>query len=114
MATTLEKEDADTRKLIRSHVMRGKNKGKKMQRTAKRTNREVQVVSPPTNVLIKNEETQWTFVSPRKIGSDFGLSGFSDELDHTSQKLVHEGLFDPFQVPTAAQYLTNICSLYCG
>ncbi|KAK5659922.1 hypothetical protein OQA88_13386 [Cercophora sp. LCS_1] len=90
VATTLEKEDAETRKLIRSHVMRGKNKGKKMPRAPQRSKADAQEAPPASRVLIKNEETQWTFVSPRNITSQFSLSGFSEEFDHKMQKLVHE------------------------
>jgi len=99
VTTSLGKEDPETRKLIRSHVMRGKNKGKKMPRKIKSSHACTTVSDPeatsgstrqngPRNY--SQEDREWALYPPRKIATELALFGPTTHLDPSMQRLIHQ------------------------
>lgn len=83
--------DSSTRKAIRSHVMRGKNKRKQDQRRPDTlTERSFKVES--------GEPEPWVLTSPRAVASELSLFGYVEDLKPYMLKLFHQGmLFIPLQ-----------------
>jgi hypothetical protein len=102
VTTSLAKPDAKTRKLIRSHVMRGKNAGKfknskdwpdsrdGAQPTAKRPS-----ARPGAKTEIvhaeRTEPEGWTLVTPRKIASEIALFGLGEDVQPYVLGLIYRG-----------------------
>lgn len=99
VSTSIEKPDPDLRKLIRSQVMQGKNRGKKHSfRTRKSKRRQglsnSNYSEPPTSTPCLDENQSWpsatsTTISypvlpitiPRKFGSDLSAAQFAGEVE---------------------------------
>lgn len=81
MSTGLKEDDPEMRKLIRSHVMLGKNRGKS--RPAKRKKPPVwEVVPAPgsydgSSVMIQVSDS----VIPSRVGSDLSFVHFADKIE---------------------------------
>ncbi|KAH7151901.1 hypothetical protein B0J13DRAFT_251043 [Dactylonectria estremocensis] len=87
VSTSLDKPDKETRKFIRSHVMRGKNtrKSKRTKELAKQPNDLVQDASENTTPQGLSERgqhgrTQWILMPPQKIASELRLFGYVEEM----------------------------------
>lgn len=91
VTTSLGKEDPETRKLIRSHVMRGKNKGKKMPRRSKCTVPGAASGSTPQSRDLGHEDREWALFPPRKIATELAMFGPTAHLDPSMQRLIHQG-----------------------
>lgn len=96
VSTTLDKTDADTRKLIRSHVMRGKNTGKTRPRKAvKRAN----VLSPPDAGSPASEvrteaaqQSTWVAARPCMVATDLDLFDITSGLPASLKDLISKGM----------------------
>ncbi|KAK7433157.1 hypothetical protein QQZ08_000088 [Neonectria magnoliae] len=95
VATSLEKPDPETRKLIRSHVMRGKNT-RKSKRT-KELRQQGEPVALDDSLRCQGpradgdhcEEQEWALVSPHKVASELSLFGYVDEMKPYMLNLIH-------------------------
>lgn len=108
VTTSLDKTDDVTRKLIRSHVMRGKNKGKPRPRKAQ-TRRpgetgetpDSAALTQPTSSEDKPSSTEepelscdngaWKMTPPRKIASELSLFRYTMELNPSMRELIYRG-----------------------
>lgn len=92
VSTRADKFNPQMRKLIRSHVMLGKNRGKTIKRGTRNRGAEVQAVDllPPspvrsveTSSVTPESESDVTPVlaAPRKFGSEFSTIQFADHLE---------------------------------
>ncbi|KAK0652688.1 hypothetical protein B0T16DRAFT_369421 [Cercophora newfieldiana] len=117
VTTSLDKTDAQTRKLIRSHVMRGKNKGKSMPRKGKSrgadVNADASLQASHQAALRPHEEEEedgesgwehWALTSPRKIAAELSLFRYTQELNHAQKELV----FRAFTVVKPATYAVQL------
>ncbi|KAH8671730.1 hypothetical protein BX600DRAFT_510390 [Xylariales sp. PMI_506] len=99
LATSLEKPDPKTRKLIRSHVMRGRNT--RQARRARRSqldqvdqvnnhhSKTMQVKIPQRVDGKEREPTGWVAISPRRVASELALIGIEFDLNEHSVMLIH-------------------------
>jgi hypothetical protein len=99
VSTNVEKPDPELRKVIRSHIMMGKNRGKTFPRRKKKT-KEVQDVSssssntpltstsspdedqvgPPASSVVASHPVR-PFTVPRKFGTDWSTFRFADGVE---------------------------------
>jgi hypothetical protein len=96
VTTSLDKTDAETRKFIRSHVMRGKNKGKSMPRKGKKSRSPDSDTTPQSSPasLVQHEDSgweHWQLVSPRKVASELSLFRYTQELNPSMKELIFRG-----------------------
>lgn len=87
VSTTAEKPDPKTREFIRSHVMKGKNKGKayhirrKLEGTRTSTRAGVPVdAEPPGQIPTISDYRPLGFI-PKRVGSELSFVPFADEID---------------------------------
>ncbi|KAH7161360.1 hypothetical protein EDB81DRAFT_784556 [Dactylonectria macrodidyma] len=87
VSTSLDKPDKETRKFIRSHVMRGKNtrKSKRTKEVANQFDSLVQDASEDTTsrgLLDRGQHgaTEWILMPPQKVASELRLYGFAEEM----------------------------------
>jgi len=105
VATSLDKADSATRKFIRSHVMRGKNKGKSMPRKGKTqcgadtdlpSQRSDQTdanmnTDEPRNVELVWEKGVWPLTTPRKVAAELSLFRYTADLTPPMRELIYRG-----------------------
>jgi hypothetical protein len=102
ITTSLAKPDAKTRKLIRSHVMRGKNAGKFKNgkdwpdsREGAQPMEKRSSARPGTRTeLVRAEGREpegWTLVTPRKIASEIALFGIGEDMQPYVLALIYRG-----------------------
>lgn len=98
VSTSLDKPDGETRKFIRSHVMRGKNT-----RRSKRTKALAQRVEQPGDQWAPKEREQgeeqevredqeWILTTPRKIASELSLFGYVTDIKPYMLDLIARGI----------------------
>ncbi|KAI5467777.1 hypothetical protein BGZ63DRAFT_35931 [Mariannaea sp. PMI_226] len=87
ISTSLQKPDAETRKFIRSHVMRGKNtrKSRRAKEPAQQQN-----VSRTCSSEQQHENLCWTLVQPRKIASEISLFDYVDDMKPYMLDLIYK------------------------
>ncbi|KAK1830916.1 hypothetical protein QBC39DRAFT_308159 [Podospora conica] len=130
VTTTLDKTDADTRRLIRSHVMRGKNKGKTRPTKSKRAS----PPSPTTPVLFADaehvedyssmtaaethptEQSMWVAPRPRMVATDLDLFETTSGLTPSLKDLISKA-FNVVKPATFASQLfgrpSDSSDLFC-
>lgn len=84
VSSNVEKVDPGTRKLIRSHVMRGKKQKKTCPGT--RAKRETSLANmldrtPTAPISLEQVMNTYALLVPRTIGSDWSFAEFSDERE---------------------------------
>lgn len=118
ISTSLDKPDARTRKLIRNHVMRGKNAGKVRSRPVPATETRNSHSSGRSEGACRGwaksrvqleefrfeDSEEWVLVPPRKVVSDISLLGFM--TDHSELKpymleLIYRGASLTFSAETS-------------
>ncbi|KAK0619620.1 hypothetical protein B0T14DRAFT_566449 [Immersiella caudata] len=109
VTTSLDKTDAETRKFIRSHVMRGKNKGKLMPRKGKKSRALDSDATPQSSPasLVQHEDPgweHWQLVSPRKVASELSLFRYTQELSPPMKELI----FRAFTVVKPSMYAVQL------
>lgn len=108
VATTLDKTDADTRKLIRSHVMRGKNKGKTRPKKATKAPKRVNLSSPESSSPNSDsahehsgsspdvtDQSLWVAPRPRMVAGDLDLFAVTSGLPPSLKDLISKGVCVP-------------------
>lgn len=73
VSTGKKKANSETRKLIRSHVMLGKNLGRKLQRPARAKSK--------TSTDQEGWELALLRTIPQRVGSDISFVPFADKVD---------------------------------
>ena len=80
LSTGRQKGDAETRKLIRSHVMLGKNKGK-----PRPTKRKPSSASETWSAQTSAEDVfivqEYFSIVPNRVGSDWSFTHLADEIE---------------------------------
>ncbi|KAK4153794.1 hypothetical protein C8A00DRAFT_43359 [Chaetomidium leptoderma] len=99
VATSLAKPDAKTRKLIRSHVMRGKNVGKfrdskhwagsKVPPHPSDHEASGRSTSGPRVPEEVTRDEGWALVTPRKVASELALFGFGGDMQPYALELIY-------------------------
>jgi len=102
ITTSLAKPDPKTRKLIRSHVMRGKNAGRfrpkihcegLQEKPPLVADKATGCMSRPQRLLRNTAESEgWALITPRKIASELLLFGFSSDMQPYVLGLVYRGM----------------------
>jgi hypothetical protein len=72
----MDKADSAARKLIRSHCMRGKNRGRILRNT-----RKDKTATQGSNIAEPPLARKTTSVIPSKVGSEVSLLQFADSID---------------------------------
>jgi hypothetical protein len=85
VSTSVEKPNPELRKLIRSHVMMGKNRGKKFP-PQKRGSKRMQK-GPPTSTIPASHPIL-PVTTPRKFGSDVSTISFADAVEPATVEVV--------------------------
>ena len=80
ISTGVKNEDPATRKMVRSHAMIGKNRGK-----SRSVPQKPHMINQTTN---PQADPDAAFVIPRKVGSDLSLIRFADSVDPTLVEVV--------------------------
>lgn len=83
--------NAEARKAIRSHVMRGKNKGKQLRKPRSSTE--------PRKEVRNVEYSAWFLSSPRAVATELSLFGYREDMKPYMLNLVYQGahlLFSAF------------------
>lgn len=100
VSTSLDKPDKETRKFIRSHVMRGKNT-RKSRRTKELVQHSDSVAQDNSqNAIIQglqteksqHERKEWSLMSPRMIASEIQLYGYVEEIRPYMMDLIRKGM----------------------
>lgn len=110
-ASTAEKADPATRKLIRSHVMRGrKRKNGVRNKDQGKVNLQITAARPKAMQVKLEEVLQgYTPLVPNRIGSDFSFIDFPDEIEPSIVfNITHSSWF---QAPLALRQLTCIITV---
>lgn len=82
--------DDGTRRVVRSHVMRGKNLGRTLKRRAKKTTVERNgVVVAPRKAGTRVREGETAVAIPPKVGSEASFSEYSSELGLEMLEALH-------------------------
>lgn len=91
VSTSLDKPDPKTRRLIRSHVMRGKNtrEDRKVRKQAKK-----RASGSDTSLESPNEDPEWVMTSPRKVASEISTFGYGFNMMPYMEELVYRGKFN--------------------
>lgn len=98
VSTTVAKPDPKTREFIRSHVMKGKNKGKAyhIRRKGTRTSTRAGVpvdAEPPGQIPTIWDYRPLGFI-PKRVGSELSFVPFADEIDSSLEvpvvKCIHK------------------------
>jgi hypothetical protein len=96
VSSNADKADPVTRKLIRSHVMRGKKKQKdpldKAQRTVKSKSKAD--LNPAERVKLEELVEMYASHFPGRIGSDLSFVEFADEMDPSILLNMVKGMLD--------------------
>ncbi|KAI1093645.1 hypothetical protein F5B19DRAFT_114841 [Rostrohypoxylon terebratum] len=97
MSTGPKKPDPEIRKLIRSHVMKGKNRGRILRPNYKQAVELEVIVDPNEKVQNLDDEGSWCLVVPEylplipeKVGNEFSLTQFADTIDDRSISAIIE------------------------
>lgn len=103
VSTSVARPDLKTRAFIRSHVMKGKNKGKayhgrgRVTRPSARTGIAVDAESPGQGPAIWDRRPMG-FI-PKRVGSELAFVPFADEIDSSLAasvvKCIHNGPYAP-------------------
>ena len=107
VSTSVEKPDADARRLIRSHVMLGKNQGK-TRRPRKREARNSADQSSHDEDLGGSTESSITAshcVIPPKIGSELSLIQFADAVEPYKVEVVLRCKLISLPSPISTKYI---------
>ena len=95
VSNNLEKPDAQTRRFIRSYVMRGKNrrrpKGRRATDGEAAAKRNVLASQPPAS----NESLDcsgWIALPPQKFYTELSFLGFGDDIQPYMKVLIHKGM----------------------
>ena len=88
VSTSLDKPDPTTRRLIRSHVMRGKNT-----REDRKQRRQVKKKASGFEIVLEspNDDPEWHITTPRKIASEISTFGYGFEVQPYMEELVYRG-----------------------
>ncbi|KAI0894868.1 hypothetical protein F4806DRAFT_497573 [Annulohypoxylon nitens] len=97
MSTGSKKPDPELRKLIRSHVMKGKNRGRILRPNYKQAVELEVIVDSNDNVENLDDRGSWSLVVPeylpiipKKVGNEFSLTRFADTIDDNSISAIIE------------------------
>ncbi|KAI0890467.1 uncharacterized protein GGS22DRAFT_13939 [Annulohypoxylon maeteangense] len=97
MSTGTKKPDPELRKMIRSHVMKGKNRGRILRPNYQKAVELEVIVDPDGNIPKLDNGGSWSLVVPeylpaipRNIGSDLSLIRFADEIDEPTVNTIIE------------------------
>ena len=118
VTTTLDKTDADTRKFIRSHVMRGKNKGKTRSTKANKQASPLSSTvseddhSPPEPKTTESKGKAWVPPRPRMVATDMDLCEITSALGPNMKDLISKGM--PGTAPSPTLTHTDDTSLQRG
>lgn len=99
VTTSLDKPDQKTRRLIRSHVMRGKNT-----RASRRTRQsskphagdgdgQLLLLLPSRKGQLLTGDPPWFITTPRQVAYDVQMFGFEIELKPYMIDLLHKGIY---------------------
>lgn len=97
ITTSLDKPDRQTRKLIRSHVMRGKNT-RKIRRAREAELRSTAVV-PPSEPWPTAGGKEWVLTTPRKVASELSLFNYMIEMKPYMLNLLFQGRHRAHSLP---------------
>ncbi|EAW17781.1 uncharacterized protein NFIA_077140 [Aspergillus fischeri NRRL 181] len=90
ITTSLDKPDRQTRKLIRSHVMRGKNTCKI--RRAREAESPAAAAVPPSERWSSASGKEWVLTTPRKVASELSLFNYMTEMKPYMFSLLFQAL----------------------
>lgn len=95
VSSNVDKVDPDTRKLIRSHVMRGKKQKKSCPGRAKREISQANMThhTPTAPVSLEQVMKTHALLVPRTIGSDWSFAEFTDEREPLMALNMENGSF---------------------
>ena len=91
VTTSLDKPDRQTRKLIRSHVMLGKNTSKIKRATEAKAMAAVAV--SPSEQWASADAKEWVLTTPRKVASELSLFDYRTEIKPYMFNLLFRGNF---------------------
>ncbi|KAI1461932.1 hypothetical protein F4805DRAFT_188175 [Annulohypoxylon moriforme] len=96
-STGTKKPDPELRKLIRSHVMKGKNRGRILRPNYQKSVELEVIVEPDRKTPKIDNEGSWGLVVPeylptipRKVGSELSLTRFADKIDEPTVNTIIE------------------------
>ncbi|KAI2465474.1 hypothetical protein F4781DRAFT_424738 [Annulohypoxylon bovei var. microspora] len=96
IVSTGTKTDPGLRKLIRSHVMKGKNRGRIMRPNYNKAV-ELDVIVDPNENISKLNEGSYSLLAlaylpiiPKRVGSDLSLTRFADKIDEPTVNIIIE------------------------
>ncbi|KAI1210036.1 uncharacterized protein F4807DRAFT_460323 [Annulohypoxylon truncatum] len=97
ISTGTKERDPESRKLIRSHVMKGRNRGRILRPKYKNTVELEVVVDTNENIQNLDSEGSWSLVVPeyptiipQRVGSDISLIRFADKIDKPTIGIIIE------------------------